>query len=80
MNRSDRRDMTRDRLTLTAKTRRGKKNKQNTEGRVFVGPIEIGDANTSPSEQAAVRDYVRYTGNCPVESESELISKSNQST
>jgi hypothetical protein len=73
MIRSDRRDMTRDRLALSAKTRRGKKNKQSTEGRVFVGPNEIGDANTSPSEQSAVRDYVRYTGNCNVESKSERI-------
>jgi hypothetical protein len=47
---------------------------------MFVGPIEIADANVAPSEQSAVRDYVRCTGNCPVESESELISKSNQST
>jgi hypothetical protein len=73
MIRSDRRDMKHDRLTLTATTRRVKKNEQRKEGRVFVGSNEIGDANMAPSEQAAVRDYVRYAGNCHVQSKSKII-------
>jgi hypothetical protein len=40
MSHSDRSDMTHDGLTLTAKTRRGKKNKQLREGRVCVGPVK----------------------------------------
>jgi hypothetical protein len=73
MIRSDRRDMKHYRLTLTAKTRRVKKNKQRKEGRVFVGQSEIGDANTAPSEKPAVRDYFRFAGNCNIENKSEII-------
>jgi len=42
-------------------------------GAGVCGPNEIGDANSGPSEESAVRDYVRCVGNCPVETKCDII-------
>ena len=54
---SDRRGSTHDRQPVTAKIKKVRpENEQRIEGRVYIDPSEISDANTAPSKQAAVRD------------------------